>query len=392
MLTVGTAGVPHEIALPDLGTVSTIPLNNTWKNLYYMPHTHVDPRTDELVLFAFALSSPFLRLGCLNKDGKMRYEMTVPGISKPTIFHDFALTENYIVFFLCPVQFQVSMSHKLFGGVPPTSYDCTENTMLGIMRRYPPGVKKVNAPLNEDGEGSELDELTTESIKWIAIKSCYITHIANAYEQDAETLVIYATKTPQYLDTSYGGAHSNEAALPEHKTSLCRFVVDLEFSEIREHTMLNHVEHPVCRTEFYGSKNQFVYCLEFIETTARIEDPDVPLYKSVVKIDLNNQNKKHFFFGSNRFGGEVKFVPKQKIFASDFHRNPDVLKKKQEDDGYLLCFVYDEISESTDLVVIDAQTMDEAFSLSLPNRVPYGFHTEYVSREECSRAIPKPWK
>ncbi len=49
-----------------------------------------------------------------------------------------------------------------------------------------------------------------------------------------------------------------------------------------------------------------------------------------------------------------------------------------EDDGVLMGFVYDRARDASDLVVLDAGTMDDVASVHLPVRVPYGFHGNWV--------------
>jgi carotenoid cleavage dioxygenase len=64
-------------------------------------------------------------------------------------------------------------------------------------------------------------------------------------------------------------------------------------------------------------------------------------------------------------GGEPVFVPSA---------NP-----KNEDDGYLMTFVYDAPSDTSQFVIMDAGTMDNApvASIDLP-RIPNGFHGSWI--------------
>jgi carotenoid cleavage dioxygenase-like enzyme len=50
-----------------------------------------------------------------------------------------------------------------------------------------------------------------------------------------------------------------------------------------------------------------------------------------------------------------------------------------EDDGYLMTYVYDANSDSSDFVVLDAATMssDPVATVHLP-RIPFGFHGNWV--------------
>lgn len=67
-------------------------------------------------------------------------------------------------------------------------------------------------------------------------------------------------------------------------------------------------------------------------------------------------------FGPRRYGGEAVFVPRA--------------DPQSEDDGYLLIMVYDVDRGATDLVVLDAQRVQDppVCTIQLPERVPFGFH------------------
>ena len=50
-----------------------------------------------------------------------------------------------------------------------------------------------------------------------------------------------------------------------------------------------------------------------------------------------------------------------------------------EDDGVLMGLVYDGNREASDLVLLDAGTLDTVAEVHLPVRVPYGFHGNWVA-------------
>ena len=59
-----------------------------------------------------------------------------------------------------------------------------------------------------------------------------------------------------------------------------------------------------------------------------------------------------------------------------------------EDDGWLVTLVHDDNDMSTEFVVLDAQDFARGYvaRVKLPQRVPYGFHGNWVS----DRAVPPP--
>ena len=55
-----------------------------------------------------------------------------------------------------------------------------------------------------------------------------------------------------------------------------------------------------------------------------------------------------------------------------------------EDEGWLLAVVYDEASDGSELLVVDATdfTGPEVARVQLPQRVPFGFHGSWVGDDE----------
>ncbi|KXS15831.1 carotenoid oxygenase [Gonapodya prolifera JEL478] len=89
--------------------------------------------------------------------------------------------------------------------------------------------------------------------------------------------------------------------------------------------------------------------------------------------------RKVISFPKNTYGGEAVFVPRDP--------NSTVRSDEVEYDGFLVVIVRDEARESSELHVYDARTMNErpVARLSIPHRVPYGFHGLWVTPEQIAR-------
>ena len=81
-----------------------------------------------------------------------------------------------------------------------------------------------------------------------------------------------------------------------------------------------------------------------------------------------------FDHGPGRSAGEHVFVARQ--------------GGTDEDDGWLVTFVHDVPHGKAELVILDAQDFDrrEVARVQLPQRIPYGFHGNWVS----DRSTPPP--
>jgi carotenoid cleavage dioxygenase len=70
------------------------------------------------------------------------------------------------------------------------------------------------------------------------------------------------------------------------------------------------------------------------------------------------------YFGSGEVLSEFAFQPSSADAA--------------EDDGVLMGYVYDAVSDRSELTILDAQTLEDIASIKLPHRVPGGFHGNWV--------------
>ena len=50
-----------------------------------------------------------------------------------------------------------------------------------------------------------------------------------------------------------------------------------------------------------------------------------------------------------------------------------------EDEGVLMGFVHDDAAGATDLVLLDAGTLEDVARVHVPARVPYGFHGNWIA-------------
>ena len=72
-------------------------------------------------------------------------------------------------------------------------------------------------------------------------------------------------------------------------------------------------------------------------------------------------------YGKHCEVGEPVFVPRESA--------------KAEDDGWLMVLVYDAERDTSDFVILDATDIagDPVATVELPQRVPHGFHGNWVS-------------
>jgi carotenoid cleavage dioxygenase len=109
-----------------------------------------------------------------------------------------------------------------------------------------------------------------------------------------------------------------------------------------------------------GRKNCYGYI-------AKSSDSSLPLFSGLIKYHLSQSESQTHEFGEGRYGGEAVFVPRPGATI--------------EDDGWLVTFVYDQKSQTSELIVLNAQdvTSQPVARVLIPQRVPYGFHGTWIS-------------
>jgi carotenoid cleavage dioxygenase len=86
---------------------------------------------------------------------------------------------------------------------------------------------------------------------------------------------------------------------------------------------------------------------------------------AILKYDRETGTQTAMELGRGRMPGEAVFAPAASGAA--------------EDDGYLMTYVYDSATDTSQFVVLDAATMDPEpiASVDLP-RIPFGFHGSWI--------------
>ncbi|KAK1286816.1 hypothetical protein QJS10_CPB20g00900 [Acorus calamus] len=109
----------------------------------------------------------------------------------------------------------------------------------------------------------------------------------------------------------------------------------------------------------------------------------IPKISGVVKLDLElGKTVATRVYGPGCFGGEPFFVPSSSSSSGQ--------GMNEEDDGYVVSYVHDEVKGESKFLVLDAKSpeLDVVASVKLPRRVPYGFHGLFVSEDELKKQRP----
>lgn len=320
-------GPPHEIVLPTLAT----------RGLYAIDgepgepcgsHPRIDPVTGELCFVRYRLGPrPFVTYGVLDRDGRLVHRTGID-TERPGMMHSFALTARHAVFFEQPLYFDAERARR---GGSGWVYDAALPLRIAVLGRRSPG----------------------DQIRWYTAASACVPHLVNAYEDGGE-VVITGMRFPQppdvlRFDQPGAGEPGGDAAV------LYSWHVDLASGVVREQARGRASgEWPRMNDDFMGRRARYVYCAS-----------DRPV-SGVVKHDLATGRETLHTDGTGRYGGEAVFVPRREA--------------NEEDDGYLLTYVWDSRANRSELVVLDARHVDAPplARVHLPVRVPAGFHGTWI--------------
>ncbi|GAX38576.1 carotenoid oxygenase family protein [Nodularia sp. NIES-3585] len=338
MLALNEGGAPHGIKLPDLQTIGEYTYNDQLVSAF-TAHPKVDPNSGEMRFFGYSFSPPYLQYSIVSAAGDI--VQTVPiDLPMGVMMHDFAITENYTIFMDLPLTFN---PERLQRGEPGMMFQSDRPSRFGIIPRH--------------GDNS--------NIIWFESSPCYIFHTLNAYEdQDQVVLIACRMSSTSVLKTD-DSQTDPDADIPR----LYRWRFNLSTGQVHEE-MLDDVpaEFPRINENLVGKSTRYGY-------VSRMGKSSLPLFDGLIKYDLSNSKSQTHEFGTGRYGGEAVFAPS--------------IAATSEDDGWLLTFVYDQTSETSELVVVNAQdvTAEPVARVIIPQRVPYGFHGTWVSEEQLSSSL-----
>ncbi|XP_010532802.1 PREDICTED: 9-cis-epoxycarotenoid dioxygenase NCED6, chloroplastic [Tarenaya hassleriana] len=312
-------------------------------NCPVIAHPKVDPTTGDLHTLSYnVVKKPYLKYFKFDRCGKKTRDVDIT-LRQPTMIHDFAITQNFVV--IPDHQLVFKLSEMIRGG-SPVMYDREKTSRFGVLSK---------------------DDLTGSGIEWIPVPDCFCFHLWNAWEEiagDGEDPVIVAIGSCMNPPDSV----FNEPDDPT-RIELSEIRLNLRTKESTRRVIVPgmNLEAGQINRDLLGRKTRFVYLA--------IADP-WPKCSGIAKVDLENGAVSEFRYGTQRFGGEPFFVPA---------KNGD--EEGEEDDGFLIGFVRDEEREESEFVVVDAATMEQVAVVRLPERVPYGFHGTFVSEEEMKGQV-----
>ena len=372
LLALYEAGSPYRI---DPKTLETLGMENLEGNLSESPlpksrldglrrrskgpqamtaHLHVDKQRNRLVSWTWGMTPKVGKPNDLvielceydehwNVASRKIYEMPGAAVNP----HDFALTQNYYVFFENALSFDVWPF--LLGKKSPA--DCLK------LLKQPTRVHLIPRP---DGNQAKRPPLVMETAQWFSI------HQACAYERKDGAVVVYSSGWPAteggFL-TSWGGyAPDFDAIAP---TFLWQTTIDPARQHVSHHIasgMENFcISHPHTNPNLETLPTRYLY----MPYCNNIGESSPPV--GYLKLDTQTQEKQIWMGHAQCFAEEPVFVPDS--------------ERKDEDDGWLLGLMYDHSKKRSCLAILNAAEIEAGpvCRLWLTHHLAHGLHGSWTS-------------
>ena len=300
-------------------------------------HPKVCGETGELLMFGYSSLPPYLTYHRISPDGQLvqSEEITVGG---PTMMHDFTVTRNHSIFLDLPAIFDMEMAMQ--GGMPIRWSD-DYASRFGVMPRA----------------GSDAD------VKWFDVNPCYVFHTLNSYEDGDEIVVNGCRLREIWRDSSEIAV--NDAPDPADSPMMWEWRLNMKTGTVSERQIDDRgSEFPKLPDSLVGLQNRYGYCLSMGDGGIS----GVSEGGATVKYDLANGGTSELHnFPKSHFPGEPSFVPAEGA--------------KNEDDGYLMTYVYAGDTDTSYLAILDASNIasDPLAEIHVPKRVPTGFHGTWIA-------------
>jgi len=320
---------PYELD-EELATVGPCDFGGTLPG-GYTAHPKRDPESGELHAISYYWGwGNKVQYTVIDGGGRVRKVVDVETTGSPML-HDMSLTEKYAVIYDLPVVFDVDLA---MSGTPlPYRWDPEYPARVGLLPR----------------------EADTDDVRWFDVEPCYVFHPLNAYD-DGDRVLIDLCRFERMFDAEV--VRGPDSSRP----MLNRWTIDLNAGKVLEEQLDDRNEDfPRVDERIVGRRHRYGY------TVAVADDGNGNfdfLGGAIRRHDLVAGSTTERVLGPHRGPSEFVMVPS----------SPDAA----EDDGVLMGFAYDGNREASDLVLLDAATLDTVAEVHLPVRVPYGFHGNWV--------------
>ncbi len=307
-------------------------------------HAKVDEHTGELMFFNYSKHAPYMHYGLVGPDNRLETYISVP-LPGPRLPHDMAFTERYAILNDLPVFWDAELLKRDVHAV-----------------RFHSGLPSRFAIVPRRGTSAE--------IRWFEAVPTYVLHWLNAYE-DADEVVLdgyfQENPTPGPKGDAPPGYQHMMAYLDEHSfaSKLHRWRFNLRTGATREERLDERImEFGTINARYAGRPYRYGY--------STVSEPGWFLFRGFVKTDLETRRSTEFILPAGVYASEAPFAPR--------------VDATTEDDGYLVSFLTDENTGTSECILIDARHIEAGpiCRIALPHKICSGTHATWADRSRLA--------
>jgi len=298
-------------------------------------HPKIDPETGEMIFFAYSVDgmlSNKMSYHVVNKQGEL-IDSQFFDAPYACMVHDFIVTKDFVLF---PVMPLTASLDRAMTGKPAFAWEPEKGNHIGVMRRG----RKV------------------EDIRWFKNEGSYVFHSMNAFnEGDIITCdVSEYERAPLFpnSDGSPGDPSKSLARLNRWTFDLGKNTDDYKIETLDDITC----EFGRLDERYAGLSYRYGYML----CAGKERNDSGLMFNAIACVDHSTGKKQVYEMGAEFATSEAIFVPKSESAA--------------EGEGYLLSNVYNNKTDKSHLLILDAQNVDSGplATAHLDHRMPFGFH------------------
>jgi carotenoid cleavage dioxygenase-like enzyme len=353
LFTLKEDGLPYQIDPDTLDTMGPWNFGGGYEAPTFTAHPKRDPETGELIAYGYEATGPAsddLYLYAIDRNGAVTREqrLKMPYVS---MVHDIAITPRHVVI---PVYGLVTSRARLEAGQIHWGWDKNAPVLVGIVPR--------------DGEARDL--------RWFKAPPSAVIHTLNARDEGSKVileLAAYPSNPFPFFPNIDGSPWDPKGG----QAFIRRWSFDLAANDDRgqEEILVREPVTDLARIDERSFGRPYRYVFAPYHDAARPFDADRartgrPRVNCYGRFDLATGNTSTYFAGETHTLQEPCFVP----------RRPDAA----EGDGYLLGVATDFAVSRSELVILDAQHLDEGAiaRVILPFHITPQVHANWMAADE----------
>jgi beta,beta-carotene 9',10'-dioxygenase len=329
--------IPVQFDAATLETVGLAADAGPPKGQHATAHPHHDPERDELIAYVvrFGARSQYV-IYAVPADGSGRRVIATVPVGRPSYMHSFALTPRYAVL----VEFPIVVNP------------------LKLAMRGKPFIANYHWDADRPARFLVFDRIAGELRGTYETAPFFSFHTINAFERGDELVVdLAAYDDAEIIQSLYlDRARDPETVFPRSEPR--RYEIDLAGGAVRSRALADcYFELPrVNYRRVNGQPYRYAYA-NSVNEPGRSSFLD-----QITKLDVES--------GALTTWQEDGCYPGEPVFVA----SPGA---EGEDEGVLLSVVLDGRSDTSFLLVLDAQGLGELARAHVPQHVPFGFHGSY---------------